>query len=223
MKKVLVILVALCFVSAAQADVAVTVDPGATWLGYMNVFNTPADGGGYLWGSAWGTDALRATFAAGPATPLTLQANTNTYDDTPLDPYWVNQTTGEGNKVLEASMYQELGAGLGGQTITFDYSVVANDLAAAGYTTTGFIKALDPGAGWSVAQIVSSDLATIGAESLSLVIDANPALVIQAGFIVMGLNVSGTSPEAALGVTIVPEPMTIGLLGLGGLFLRRRK
>jgi hypothetical protein len=32
-----------------------------------------------------------------------------------------------------------------------------------------------------------------------------------------------TVPVATLGMTIIPEPMTIALLGLGGLFLRRRK
>ncbi len=32
-----------------------------------------------------------------------------------------------------------------------------------------------------------------------------------------------TVPAATLGMEIIPEPMTIALLGLGGLFLRRRK
>ena len=32
-----------------------------------------------------------------------------------------------------------------------------------------------------------------------------------------------TTPAATVNVTIVPEPMTIILLGLGGLFLRRRR
>jgi hypothetical protein len=31
------------------------------------------------------------------------------------------------------------------------------------------------------------------------------------------------TPAASVGVTVVPEPMTVLLLGLGGLFLRRRK
>ena len=33
----------------------------------------------------------------------------------------------------------------------------------------------------------------------------------------------GASNALALAITIIPEPMTIALLGLGGLFLRRRK
>jgi len=32
-----------------------------------------------------------------------------------------------------------------------------------------------------------------------------------------------TTPTASVSVTVVPEPMTIILLGLGGLFLRRRR
>jgi hypothetical protein len=32
-----------------------------------------------------------------------------------------------------------------------------------------------------------------------------------------------TTPVASVDVTVVPEPMTIILLGLGGLFLRRRR
>jgi hypothetical protein len=33
----------------------------------------------------------------------------------------------------------------------------------------------------------------------------------------------GATPIQTVGIDVVPEPMTLGLLGLGGLFLRRRK
>jgi hypothetical protein len=33
----------------------------------------------------------------------------------------------------------------------------------------------------------------------------------------------GVTPIQAVDITVTPEPMTLGLLGLGGLFLRRRK
>jgi hypothetical protein len=41
--------------------------------------------------------------------------------------------------------------------------------------------------------------------------------------VMSGLMVHGWNENTYSGVTIVPEPMTIMLLGLGGLFLRRRK
>lgn len=36
-------------------------------------------------------------------------------------------------------------------------------------------------------------------------------------------SVSGSSPVSSYSVNVVPEPISIALLGLGGLFLRRRK
>ncbi len=36
-------------------------------------------------------------------------------------------------------------------------------------------------------------------------------------------DVSMNVPTQSIGVSVIPEPMTLALLGLGGLFLRRRK
>lgn len=199
------------------------VDPGATWNGYMNVFDTPADGGGYLWGSGWGTADLRASFAAGPIDPLTLAANINTYDDNPTDPYWVDQGTLLGNKVLEGNFFQET-SGLGGQTVNFAYDVTANTLPE-GYTAQAFIKVLDPDSGWATVQSTFLDL-TPGYGSLSLSVDSFANPVTQVGFVVTGLNVSGTSDAALTGVSIVPEPTTFALAGLSAaalLIFRRRR
>ena len=72
---------------SANAATTVTVDPGGTWLGYMNVFDKSAPGygaagaGGFQFASGWGTPDLRATFA-GP--DLSLKANT--IGD--ANPYW---------------------------------------------------------------------------------------------------------------------------------------
>jgi len=44
-----------------------------------------------------------------------------------------------------------------------------------------------------------------------------------AGDVIIGLYDSGETPIQTMAITQVPEPMTLALLGLGGLFLRRRK
>src|SRR4029079_18080507 len=78
--------------SPALADQDVTVNPANNWIGYMNVFNLPADGGAYIFGSPWGTGDLAAHFNAAI---LTLSPNTNTYN--PNDAFWV-KPNGDGNK-----------------------------------------------------------------------------------------------------------------------------
>jgi len=76
--------VALFAVGSVRGDdPTVTVDPSANWIGYMNVFDIPqneASGpypstgpGTYMFGSAWGTADLMASFAD-PV--LTLGPNT---------------------------------------------------------------------------------------------------------------------------------------------------
>jgi len=43
------------------------------------------------------------------------------------------------------------------------------------------------------------------------------------GYATLGLFTVDETPIESLRINVVPEPMTLGLLGLGGLFLRRRK
>ena len=94
----------IAMVGIAQAEVTMGVDENATWLGYAHAFNTPAEGGGWLWGSGWATEALPATIGGGVAT---ISPNTNTYEENAADPYWVDQTTLLGNKVMEMNFYSE--------------------------------------------------------------------------------------------------------------------
>lgn len=216
MKTVLAVLATLCLVGVAQADVVVNgVDPGAAWYGYMNVFDL---GMNWQWGSSWGTPDLRANFAG---SDLLLQSNTNCWNA--ADPYWVNPD-GTGAKIMEGNFYQEWYGGLAGQTVTFSYEVLANTLAAEGYTTQAFIKVLDPDSGWATINSVFADLNT-GTNSISLVVNSVTTPVTQVGFAVLGLvsDPAGVAASKAVTIATIPEPASMALLGLGGLLLRRKK
>jgi len=215
---------ALCLLGAtlsAKADATVTVDPGATWLGFMNVFNLPSDGGAYQFGSAWGTADLAASFS-GPV--LTLAPNT--IGDP--DPYWYIGGGGPGapgNKIMEASMYVESNGGLlGGQTVTFTGTVLANTFTSA-HSTVAFIK--DFAADFSSFNVATIALGAPGDFSIDLATINDPARHIQYGFITTGENVwvTDVAPFGNLQVTAVPEPSTFALAGLGlaALVVLRRR
>jgi len=181
-----------------------TVDCSAsdTWTGYMNVFDLPADGGGYQFGSAWGLDDMKSTFDL-TANTVTLQPNFNTYADNPTDPFWVNQTTTEGNKNMEGSTFVEP-AGLNDADLTFKGHVISNTIDA-GYETKFFIKALDPNAGYSDALGGAKvfDLPASGYFEVSATAAELPAgLIIQYGFSITGPNANPAN-EATVGSVVI--------------------
>lgn len=215
MKKVMVILTALCLVSAAQADLIIDdIDPTENWIAWANVYE--ADGTTYLWGSSWGLADVPASFET---EGLTIQPNTNCYNAE--DSYWVN-TDGSGNKTLEMNVYYEI-SGLADQDVTFNYNVLSNTLSED-WEYTAFIKVLDPDSGWATVQSTFADLTT-GTGTLDLTVGSYASGIVQIGFLVKGLVVDPASAEAATSVVIeaIPEPATLALLGLGGLLLRRKK
>lgn len=230
MKRVLVILAVLAMTGIASADLLnFTVDPDATWLGFINVFDQ-ADN--FQFGFVEGNLATAsASFAAGPSLPLVVSPNTRLYDENAADSFWVDQGTFEATLVSEFNFYQEVfdadPLAFQGQTATFDFTTVSNNLPA-GYDAVGFIKVLDGFSSWATYQITTVDLTGGSSGSLSLLVDGSGLTgagtpFVQAGFWVKGAYVSSDDPAASTGVEIIPEPFTIALLGLGGLFLRRRK
>jgi hypothetical protein len=204
-----------------QAQVNVTVDPGASWLGYMNVFDLPSAGGAFRFGSPWGTGDLAASFS-GPV--LTLAPNT--IGDP--DPYWYIGGGGPGapgNKIMEANMYVQNDGGWAGQTVSFSGTVLANTFTSA-HTTIAFIKDFAPDFSSFVQTTVA--LGGPGDFNISLATINDPARHVQYGFQTVGVNVwvTDVAPYGNLQVTAVPEPSTFALAGLGLsalLILRRRR
>lgn len=215
--------------AVAKSDAAtVGVDPGATWLGFMNWSPTPQNPGSGTGASGWGTADLNASF-----TGSTLTLSPNTIGDP--DPYWyVSTGNGSvGNKIMEANMYVQPADGtFSGQTLTFTGFVLANTLlssvnpAGNGWTAIAFIRDFAPD--YSSFTTTTTPLVN-GVFSISHVTDANPARHVQYGFQTVGPNVWGTDTSLAgygnIQITAVPEPTSMALAGLGAalLFIRRRK
>jgi hypothetical protein len=174
----------------AAAATNVIVDSAANWAGYMNVFANPQGGGGYVFGSPWGTADLSAVFNSSG-----LVLSPNTIGDP--SPEWYSPSGGPGavgNRTMEANFYQEFTGPLAGQNVTFSGTVLANTLVAAsntnalgnGWTAVAFIRDFAP-------DYSSFNSATVpltpGAFSVSLSTSGDPARHVQYGFQVVGPNV----------------------------------
>jgi len=211
--KTIITSIVLCLLSFPLlfAQNNVEFSAGYTWIGYMNVTDLPADGGGFQFGSAWAVGDLKSTLSTASNT-LTLQPNFNTYNAS--DPFWTNPNTGAGNKNMEALTFVEPGASFNGVDLTFFGTVQAYTLDVA-YTVKFFIKALDPANDYAdvLGGAKVMDLPASGAFSVSATAAELPAgLVIQYGFSVTGVN-ANPADEAALGsVTIGASPVAVNEL-----------
>lgn len=178
-----------------STEVNVTVDPTKTWNGYMNVYETQANGGGFLWGSGWTTTDLRAAFCGS-----TLTLSPNTINDPAA--YWYVDTNSPsvGNKIMNANFYVEPAGSLPGQLVTFSGTVNVDSLLSAvnpageGWTVVAFIKDFAPdysGFTESTAPMVN------GAFSIQLQTSYNAGNHVQYGFTVNGPCVWPTDPALA--------------------------
>lgn len=199
MKKTLVVMLVMAMVSMASAGVELVrmdVIPGAPFAGF----------GGYIAG-----DVAAGDFANGEIIPLAILVT--------------GADIGAVNLSIQATG--------GVQFVDGGYSVLM-DLYSMPETTAGSNLDLTANIG-----VVAGAVALEGANT--------PPATIAAGVIMYGFSVEmlDNSVEGALlfspnsrvidtdletdilgatqGITFIPEPMTVALLGLGGLFLRRRK
>jgi hypothetical protein len=188
-----------CAVSAtALADVTVTVNQATITNGYMNVFNLPADGGAFQFGSGWGLADLTATWSLGNVT-----LGPNCIGDP--NPYWYIGGGGPGaagNKIMEANLYAEPAGSLPGQNVTFNGTVLSNTLTSA-HHVVAFIKDFAPD--FSSFNISSVTLPASGAFSITLATVNNPARHVQYGFQMTGPCVWVTDLAPYGNVVVGPE------------------
>ncbi len=210
--------------SFAAADVNVGVASALPWIGYMNVSNLPSAGGAFQFGSGWGTADLVAVF-----TGEVLKLSPNTIGDT--NEYWY-QGAGTnpggpgapGNKIMDANMYVQDDA-LAGSTVNFSALVLDNSFTSA-HSSVAFIKDFAP----DYSSFTTTTIAlTPGVFSISLA-TVGGGHHIQYGFETVGVNVwvTDTAPFGFAEITaapVVPEPTSMGLLGLvaAPAMLRRRR
>ncbi len=189
-------------VAAQSQTTNVYVDPSQTWVGYMNVFDLPANGGAFEFGQPWGTADLPASFNG---SLLTLGPNVNTY--AAGNTYWTNPD-GSGNKTCDASFYVQNDA-LAGDTITFSGYCNSNTLVSP-YTSVAFIKDFAPDYSSSVpitaslvtGQTFSITLATSAGDHIqygfeTIGPDANPATVASLGSVVVSSNAVVPPPPSS--------------------------
>lgn len=227
MNKVVYGLAISSFIALAGQASAVTfsVDPSASWIGYMNVFNLPQDGGAFQFGGLWGTADLTATWA-GP----TLTLGTNNIGDP--NSYWYiggGMAGAQGNKIMDANMYVQIPDGtLAGETLTFTGNVTSNSLfghtdsLGNGWTSVAFIK--DFVADYSSFTITTVPL-NAGVFSISHVLSSDSTHHFQYGFETVGSCVWATDAPLFGNIQLqaVPEPTTMAALGLGALAMVRRR
>lgn len=207
-----------------MADVNVTLDPAQTWLGFMNVFELPSNGGGYVFGSPWGTPDLTAVF-----TGSLLTLGPNCINDP--SPFWYTpqgQPGALGNKIMDANMYVEPAGSYPGQNVTFSGVVLSNTLVGNvdgngnGWTSVAFIKDFAPD--YSSFNTITVPL-TPGPFSITLATLPDPARHVQYGFETIGPCVwfTDVGPFGNIQVLPIPEPASVLLLVAGTMFAMRRR
>lgn len=163
------------------AQTTINFDANAPWQGFMNVFETPANGGGFIFASGWGVPDLVVIVDTGMNT-ATLKPNR--INDP--DPFW---QTGNlfGNKVMDASFFVNNNTDLVNTAFTFTGEVISNNLDTE-YVEKAFIRIFD--GSFNLLREITADL-NPGIFSLFYDNSEGAAGVnVQYGFNMVGRNVN---------------------------------
>lgn len=235
MKKVFLILVVFSIVSIASAGLTSytqnfeslnQADPAALsndgWQVFGNVFGSdwsywygygpfPAPNGG----------AAFSAIASGEGGASQGTQQLSIYND-------YNNGDHANGAYIEANVFQEMTVDAAdvGSTWTFGFDYKMGNLEGSS-TALAFIKTINPNAGYATTNYITFDTTnaptTWNSDSLSIAIDSSLAgQILQIGFSSTATNYEGSGVFYD-NINFVPEPMTVCLLGLGGLFLRRKR
>ena len=180
-----------------NAQNTVVADASAEYLGYANVFETIANGGGLVFGQGWGVADLKSVVDAGAGT-VTLQPNFNAYNAD--DAFWVDPVTGLGNKQFEGNTFVENNTNLIGSELTFTGGVAAYTLDPS-YVAIAFIKVFN--ADFSVLKIETAPLVAGQDFSITYTNVEPEDTTIQYGYQVLGLNANPADEDALGSIVIV--------------------
>ncbi len=189
----------LCVTPQAKSQVLLTVDPGQAWIGYMNVFQLPANGGAYSFGTTWGTAALQASFGA---SNLVLSPCTNVWET--LDTSWVQADGVTPNTIMDANFYVQNDT-LANTNLIFIGKCTSNTITNApephtgvSYTSVAFIKIFD--GSYNLTGTVTTNL--VGGQSFSISFNTAGATHVQYGFETIGPD-ANPATVASLGDVVI--------------------
>jgi hypothetical protein len=166
--------------------IPLTIDSTTMTNGYMNVFELPANGGGFRSGQVWSVADLRATFTSGTSVTLApcVVSDTSSYWFTPS-----GRPGAAGNKSIEALVYGEANGTYAGETVRFSGTVAANTLlsGSGNWTVKAFIR--DFSADYSSMIESQVPISATGDFSVSLTAINDPTRRVQWGLKTIGPNV----------------------------------
>ena len=186
-----------------MCPMALTLEPTENWFGFMNVFELPENGGGFVFPSGWAPADLVALYNGDE---LCLQPNQIGDPDS----FWYQGGGGpgaSGNKTMEANFYNEDQTGaFVNQTVSFSIEVTSNDFSC-GHASSLYIREFNP----SFAGILAETFVPIagpGVYNVMMPISATGGPV-QYGIQTVGPNVWVTDAPACGSIKAMPLISTV--------------